>query len=359
MRVGLLYSLGPDCSYQNALEQIVEADHLGFDSALFEEHHGALGAPEVAPLAIGAAARTRTIRVGPANRQLTLDFPVNSADDYGLVDIVSRGRLIMGVSAGERAEEFAAAGVPWSEREARFREATDLLRTVWSQSNVQFIGEHYKFPLHAKGELGWRREPFKTPFIDQWRRGQITDAQYLPLLPRPMQLPHPPIWVNASSRAIIEWAASRGYHLLVSSIETDDEVREKVSWYDSALAKAGRDRSEVEVALARELFIAANGQDARDKAMPALRVRLDALRREAAEDRAALAAIRGLTDEQLLSSCACYGSHDEVLERLLRFKGDVGINHLLCRMYLPGLDHLDIIESIRLTASMLQTRLVA
>ncbi|AMN47569.1 hypothetical protein ACG33_10760 [Steroidobacter denitrificans] len=357
--MGLLYSLGPDCSYRNALEQIVEADRLGFDSALFEEHHGTLGAPEVAPLAAGAAARTRSIRVGPANRQLTLDFPLNSAEDYALVDIVSRGRLIMGVSAGERAEEFAAAGVPWSEREARFREATDLLRTVWSQSNVQFIGEHYTFPLHAEGARGWRREPFKTPFIDQWRRGQITDAQHLPLLPRPTQLPHPPIWVNAGSRAVIEWAASRGYHLLVSSIETDDEVREKVNWYDSALAKAGRDRSEVEVALARELFIAADGWAARDKAIPSLRARFDALRREAVEERAGLAAIRGLTDEDLLAKCALFGSYDEVLERLLRFKGDVGITHLLCRMHLPGRDHLDVIESIRLTSSMLQTRLVA
>lgn len=358
MRLGLLYSLGPDCSYHDALAQVAEADRLGFDSALFEEHHGALGAPEVAPLAAAAAAATRSIRVGPANRQLALDFPVNSAEDYALVDIVSRGRLIMGVSAGERAGEFAAAGVPWEQREARFREATDLVRTVWSQSNVQYIGEHYVFPLHAKGEPGWRREPGDRKFVDQWRRGQ-TEAEYLPVLPRPMQLPHPPLWVNATSRAVTEWAALRGYSLLVSSLETEDEVKTKVGWYDAALAKAGRDRCEVEVALARELFLAIDGKVAREKALPGLRARIDALRAEGREDHKDLAVIRGMDDEALLAGCALYGSHDEVLGRLLRLKGDVGINHLLCRMYLPGREHLDVIESIRVTASQLHTRLVA
>lgn len=358
MRIGLLYALGPTCSYQDALSQIAEADHLGFDSALFEEHHGMLGAPDVAPLAAAAAARTKSIRVGAANRQLTLDFPINSAEDYGMVDIISRGRLIFGVSAGERAGEFAAAGVPWQQREARFREAVDLVRTAWTQSNVQFVGEHYTFPLHAKGEPGWRREPFTAPFVDQWRRGQ-TDPAYLPVLPRPIQLPHPPIWVNATSRAIIEWAAARGLSLLVSSLETEDEVRVKVGWYDAALAKAGRDRNEVEVALSRELFLAADGGQARQKALPGLRLRLDALRAEAREDQADLAVIGGLSDEQLLATCALFGSYDEVLERLMRLKAEVGINHLLCRTHAPGRDHLDILESIRLTATQLHTRLAA
>lgn len=358
MRIGLLYALGPRCSYHDAIVQIGEADRLGLDSALFEEHHGDLGSPEVAALAAAAAARTRSIRVGSANRQLTLEFPINAAEDYGVVDIVSRGRLIMGVSAGERQGEFAAAGVPWQDREPRFREAVELLRTAWTQSNVQFIGDYYRFPLHATGDSGWRREPFDEKFIDQWRRGQI-DAQHLPVLPRPVQLPHPPIWVNATSQAIIEWAASRGLSLLVSSFETEEEVRRKVGWYDAALTKAGRSRNEVEVSLARELFLAEDGDTARQKALPGLRARLAAVRAEAREDLAGLAVMQGMDDQELLSTCALYGSHAEVLTRLRRLKAEVGINHLVCRMYLPGRDHGDIINSIRLTASQLQTRLAA
>lgn len=358
MRIGLLYALGPRCTYDDALLQIGEADRLGLDSALFEEHHGDLGSPEVSALAAAAASCTRSIRVGSANRQLTLEFPINAAEDYAIVDIVSRGRLIMGVSAGERAGEYAAANVPWQDREARFREAVELLRTAWTQSNVQFIGDYYRFPLHAAGDAGWRREPFSERFVDQWRRGQ-TDAGYLPVLPRPVQLPHPPIWVNASSRAIIEWAASRGLSLLVSSFETDEEVVRKVGWYDAALAKAGRDRNEVEVALARELFLAEDGDTARAKALPGLRAWLEAVRAEAREDLADLEVMQGMGDEALLATCALYGTHAEVLGRLRRLKSEAGINHLVCRTYLPGRGHGDILDSIRLTAAQLQTRLVA
>jgi alkanesulfonate monooxygenase SsuD/methylene tetrahydromethanopterin reductase-like flavin-dependent oxidoreductase (luciferase family) len=358
VRVGLLYGLGPRCSYRDALAEIVEADRLGLDSVLFEEHHGAWGAPAVMPLVTAAAARTECIRVGTANRQLTLEFPINGAEDGAVADNASRGRLIFGVSAGERANEFRAAGVPWAERESRFREAVDLVRTVWTQSNVQFVGEHYRFPLRAQGGSGWRREPLNSPFVDQWRRGQVI-AAHLPLLPKPVQLPHPPIWVNATSRAIIEWAASRGYSLLVGSLDTEEEVQRKVGWYDAALAAAGRDRNEVEVVLARELFIAEDGERARALALPTLRAYIEAVRAEKREDLAGTAAAGGLDDEALLSRCALYGTPQEILGRLLRLKAEQGINHLVCRSYLPGRRHLDVLASIRLTASALQTRLVA
>ncbi len=89
MRIGLLYSLGPDDSYDIALEQIVEADKLGLNSVLFEEHHGDLGCPSVMPLIAAAAARTKSIRVGSANRQLCLENPINGAEDFSIIDQIT------------------------------------------------------------------------------------------------------------------------------------------------------------------------------------------------------------------------------------------------------------------------------
>ncbi|MBT4519951.1 MAG: LLM class flavin-dependent oxidoreductase [Halieaceae bacterium] len=358
MRVGLLYSLGPDCNYDVALEQIEEADRLGLNSVLFEEHHGDLGCPAIMPLIAAAASRTKTIRVGSSNRQLCLEYPINGAEDYAVIDQISRGRVVAGVSAGEREQEFQAAGVPWSEREGRFGEALELLRTVWSQSNVSFVGEHYRFPLHAQGEPGWQREPYKPPFVDQWRRGQII-PEHLPLLPQPLQWPHPPMWVNATSEAIIQLAGSKGYSLLISPLETETEVRAKIDLYDRALGQAGRDRNEVEVALCRELFMDTDGDVARDRALPALRSRIEQLRPQAGEDQSGLAVIRGLSDEELLNQCALYGNHDDLLPRLLSLKAEAGINHLICRTSLPGLNPLDVMHSIRLIASSLHSRLQA
>jgi alkanesulfonate monooxygenase SsuD/methylene tetrahydromethanopterin reductase-like flavin-dependent oxidoreductase (luciferase family) len=358
MRVGLLYGLGPKCSYESAFQQIIEADQLGLDSVLFEEHHGDWGAPAVFPLVTACAGRTKSIRVGSANRQLALEYPINGAEDAATADIVSRGRLIFGVSAGERAAEFRAAGVPWNERESRFSEALDLVRTVWTQSNVQYVGQHYRFPLQAEGERGWRRESAQRPFVVQWRRGQVI-PQFLPLLPKPMQLPHPPIWVNATSRAIVEWAASRGFSLLVSSLQTEKEVAATVGWYDAALGKAGRSRNEVEVALSREMFLAEDGGVARRTGLPALRRFIDAVRQEGREDSGSVAISKGLSDDELLGSCALYGGVSDVFERLLHLKADVGINHLICRCHLPGRTHLDVLHSIRIIASAIYPRLVA
>jgi alkanesulfonate monooxygenase SsuD/methylene tetrahydromethanopterin reductase-like flavin-dependent oxidoreductase (luciferase family) len=350
--------MGPNCSYENVLLQVEKADELALDSVLFEEHHGACGCSAVGSVMAAAATRTSAIRVGSANRQIGLEYPTNVAEDFAIIDAISRGRVILGASAGEREAEFVAANAPWDSREARFKEALELIRTSWTQSNFQFIGDHYRFPLRAEGDKGWRREPADLPFVDQWRRGQVI-ADYLPLLPQPVQLPHPPIWVNATSRAMIEWAASRGYSLLISSLETEAEVTDKVNCYDTALKKSGRDRNEVSVCLSRELFLAEEGSDAREKALPGLLQHIANLRAEGREDQKDLAVIKGISDEDLLSTCALYGSYDELIDRLVRLKADCGINHLICRSYLPGRSHVDLIDSIKLLSSQIHTRLLA
>jgi len=363
MRIGLLYALGPETfatggTYAQALAQIEEADRLALEHVLFEEHHGARGCPAPASLAAAAATRTRAIRVGSYCRQLTLEYPINGAEDFAMLDIISRGRAIFGTTPGLREEDFRAAGVPWAQREQRFREALELVRTAWTQANVQFVGEHYQFPLGAEGGSGWRREPFTAPFVDQWRRGQVR-PQHLPLLPQAVQLPHPPMWVTAWTRDTIEWAAARGYGLLVSSLETDAEARAKIGWYVEALARCGRDPNQVDVALAREVFLAEDAQRARELALPSLRRQVQALRDEAFEDQADLALVRGASEEELLESCFLVGTALDCIPRLKALQAEAGVNHLLCRVYLPGRDYFDVQACIRLLASQLHTRMLA
>ncbi len=361
MRVGLLYGLGPrdaEGGYETALSQIDEADRLGLDFVLFEEHHGQRGCPAVGSLVAAAASRTSAIRVGSANRQLALEYPTNVAEDFAIADLISRGRVVFGVSPGERKADFDAAGVAWDEREERFREAVEIVRMLWTQGGAQYIGEHYQFPLEAHGEPGWRREPFEAPFVDQWRRGQ-SKPDFLAMLPRPVQWPHPPIWATGWRRGTIEWAASRGLGLLCSPLETDDEVKTKVGWYGDALEACGRDRTEVDVCVARELYLAADGEEARERALPAMRDHLAAVRAEANEDQAGLAAIDGLDDRALLDRCFLVGTPTEVVERVKALQADAGVTHLACRVWLPGRDQFEALDCIRLLASQVHARLVA
>ncbi len=360
MRVGLLYGLGPTEAaehYQTALTQIEEADRLGLDFVLFEEHHGDRGCPAVVPLITAAASRTSAIRVGAANRQLSLEYPTNVAEDFAVADVISRGRVVLGVSPGERKADFDAAGVDWDEREARFREAVEIVRLLFTQSGVQYVGEHYQFPHEAAGEPGWRREPFEPPFVDQWRRGQAR-PDFLAMLPRPVQWPHPPIWATGWRRETIEWAATRGLGFLCSSLETEDEVATKVGWYGDSLEACGRDRSEVDVGLARNIFLAADGDEARDRALPALREHVAAVRAEMTQEQADLDIMDGLDEQALLDSCFLVGSATEVVDRVKALQADLGITHLACRVWLPGREHIETLECIRLLASELHTRLV-
>lgn len=363
MRTGLLYSIGPDdfahgFSYDDALAQIELADSLGIETVLFGEHHGGRGSPAVGPLVTAASSRTSAIRVGAANCQVGLGHPVSVAEDYVVADIVSRGRVVLGVSPGERPEDFAAAGVAWADREAIFRESVELIRLLWTQGPMRYVGDHVRFPLGAEGEPGWRREPFEPPYVDQWRRGQVI-PRHLALTPRPVQLPHPPIWVTGWRRETIEWAASKGFGLLVSPLETDDEVRTKVAWFDAALTAVGRDRSEVDIALARDTFLMADGEEARDRAASQLRDLVTAVRAEMIEDQADLEIMRDIAVDKLAANCFLVGSPEEMVERLQTLRADCGIGHLVCRVHLPGRAWFDTTECIRLLAGRLATRLIA
>jgi alkanesulfonate monooxygenase SsuD/methylene tetrahydromethanopterin reductase-like flavin-dependent oxidoreductase (luciferase family) len=143
-----------------------------------------------------------------------------------------------------------------------------------------------------------------------------------------------------------------------STLATDAEVRSQVGWYTDALASAGRDLSEVDVVVAREVFLAETGERARERALSSLRTHLDAVRSEGSDDATGLGALRA-SESELLDSCFLVGSPAEVLDRLKSMQADLGMTHLVARVFLPGRAHVDVLDSIRLLASEIATRLLA
>lgn len=361
MRVGLLYAPGPAEAaegYRSILAQIEEADRNAIDSVLFEESHHPGGLAVACPLVCAAAVRTSAIRVGVANRTPTLEYPVHLAEDYAVADLVSRGRVVVGLSPGEEPEAFRACGVPWEERESRFWEAVEIIRGAWTQDSFQFVGEHYRFPLSAEGPPGRRREPFTGEYLDQWRRGQYV-PQFLPVLPKPWQVPHPPLWVTGVGTDTVEAAARRGLSFMAPSWLTDAEVRDLAERYHAALEAAGRSAVEVEFAVAREVFLAAEGDEARALALPALRAHVERLRATATEETAAFSLMAGTDESELLDSCFLVGSQAEVIPRLKTLQADCGMTHLVARVWRQGQDHLSTMEAIRLLSAQVTVRLLA
>ena len=177
--------------YQSYIDQLVYAEKLGFDVIAVNEHHqtayGMMPAPNL--IAANLIARTSTVKIAIVGRALPLvNNPVNIAEEFAMLDNLSKGRIITGFVRGI-GNEYHATGINpyWSHE--RFQEAHDLIVQAWTRPGpFAFEGEH-----------------FNNRYVNLW--------------PRPYQTPHPPIWIpSMGSSETIKWAAdpARKYPFLVT-----------------------------------------------------------------------------------------------------------------------------------------------
>lgn len=131
--------------YAETIDLVVETEKLGFDSAWVPEHHGAEDAYMPSPMVALAAMASRTsrIRLGSGIAIAPLYDAVRFAEDAAVLDILSNGRLDLGLAIGYRRREYAAAGLDFGKRGARFDEQLHLLRALWAGETVTFEGRHF------------------------------------------------------------------------------------------------------------------------------------------------------------------------------------------------------------------------
>jgi alkanesulfonate monooxygenase SsuD/methylene tetrahydromethanopterin reductase-like flavin-dependent oxidoreductase (luciferase family) len=170
------------------LQLIRAADRLGFDSCWMREHHftdyGFL--PNTMTMAAHAAALTERIRLGTAVITLPLHHPIRVAEEVALVDVLSGGRVDVGIGRGYQSVEFDAFGIPLHEARDRTDEAIDVLRALWSQERVDHHGRFWQF--------------------DDVR-----------LQPKPVQQPGPPLYYASVNVDSISHYAARGVPFIVDS----------------------------------------------------------------------------------------------------------------------------------------------
>lgn len=355
MRTGLYYgwdlTAGADAAdlYAAILEQVERADHLGFDSALIGESHFVEGALTASALdLLGAlAGSTRSIRLGTAGRALPLQHPARAAEDYAVLDLLSNGRAIAGVGAGSAREGFTAFGVPYEERMPRFAEALDFIRHAWTHDAFAYGGRYTRFPAAAavNPERPFEAEPYVTPFRLPWERAGAGTA-HLAVTPRPVQIPHPPVWIEADGPEAVALAARTGCAILPCPGETDAQVTALYASYAAGLARANRSMVEVERPVVRDVFVAPSREEAVEIAGPAF-LALHRYREGCAD----------LSLDELLEDRLAIGDPAHVFDRLKTLQRRAGINHALCRMFVPGIDHAAALRSVRLFAEEVTMRL--
>ena len=146
------------------------AEEVGFDSCFFGEHHqdkdGFLPSPLIVATAV--AAHTSTLNVGTSVILLPLHNPVHLAEDVITLDLVSKGRIILGVGLGYQEADFRAFEVPVRQRVGRFEEGVEIIRHCWSGEPFSFHGEYHQL-------------------------------ENLHITPGPFQDSAPPLWIGAST----------------------------------------------------------------------------------------------------------------------------------------------------------------
>ncbi len=231
----------------------VEAEALGFDSTFLVEHHFGGGGQASASLDLLAwvAARTTTLRVGTAVVVLPWHDPVLLAERAATLDLMSGGRLELGVGKGYRHSEFTGFCVPYEEAEARFEEALVVIVKAWT-SDARFS---------HRGRF-WRYEDV------------IVD-------PPPAQRPHPPIWIAAGKPDSIRAVAARGCKLLLDQFAPTETVGERLALFRAECEARGRPFDPLDVAVARNLYVADDAADARmaTERLAAAHARMSALSR--------------------------------------------------------------------------------
>jgi alkanesulfonate monooxygenase SsuD/methylene tetrahydromethanopterin reductase-like flavin-dependent oxidoreductase (luciferase family) len=229
--------------FERMFEQMALLDDLGFQHAWVTEHHlheygGLISHP---PTFLAAVARgTRRLRLGVAVSILPLHHPLQVAEAYGMVDVISNGRLEFGVGRGNALPDYEAFGYSYPEGPARTREATEIIRDAWARDAVTYHGQFY-------------------------------DYDDVRVLPQPVQRPHPPIWFAASrSDDSFRWAGQQGFHLLtLPYMYNPQDLQQSVGLYRAALTEAGHDLASRELLGKFHIYVADSNR-AVDEALPYL-----------------------------------------------------------------------------------------
>src|SRR3989475_6735046 len=203
--------------YDSGLEQMVAAESLGYQSVWIAEHHfndyGLCPAPQV--LASFIAARTTTLRLGMGVSLLPLHHPVDLAEELAVLDVVSRGRLDVGIGRGGTLQDYQTFRSERADARQRIEEGIALMQQCWSGQPFDFAG-------------------------------QFHSAERLHVRPRPIQRPHPPLFVAANSEASVLSAARLGLPTLSSFFVPGPEVQRRRQAYRDTARAAGRPQAEID-----------------------------------------------------------------------------------------------------------------
>jgi alkanesulfonate monooxygenase SsuD/methylene tetrahydromethanopterin reductase-like flavin-dependent oxidoreductase (luciferase family) len=318
-------------------EQVRVARQAGFDGVVMGHHlsHGAAVWFPPLPTLARLVAEAEGMAIGTCMLVLPLFNPVHVAEDAALLDVLSGGRLVLGVAPGWQQAEYRAAGIQYDQRIGRFVEAVTLIRQLWTEERVDFHGRHFQ-------------------------------AAGLMLALKPVRHPRPPFWFGGSTDRAIERAArladpTAGDTWVPSSHLTHDVIAAQVTVFQRALAALGKPFP-VEFPLLRNIVVAPNRETAVREAGPYLEASYRVFGQWGLFTQVVGSDKQQLDLPELLGGRVVIGGPEECAVELARLANVIGFRRLVCRVQWMGMEQRLVLRTIDLLAERvlpLLTRAIA
>jgi alkanesulfonate monooxygenase SsuD/methylene tetrahydromethanopterin reductase-like flavin-dependent oxidoreductase (luciferase family) len=305
--------------FQEALEEAVYGEELGFDSVWLEEHHSIQNHYWPSPLMALAGIATRTNKISLGTDIVVLPFyhPVRVAEDMAMLDVISGGRAIFGAAIGYRPPEFELYDVSLDDRGARYVEMLKVIRLLWSQEQVDYQGRFF----NIKGCIEPRPE-------------------------RPI-----PIWLGGWGELSLKRAAQLGDAWIPGPTANLEKLLNAQKQYRSFVEASGKNPDEAPRPLTREVVVAETRERAWEIAEKYVMVNY---RDEygggwkhpliGSQDQTPVA-LESLSQDRFI-----VGTPVDCISQIQRFVDTFGVDHLICRLYFAGMPHDHIILELKLLA---------
>lgn len=328
--------------YDQVLRLCERGDALGYTSAKCVEHYfHDYGGHTPSPIVMLSAIAARTRRLRPITGAVIPVFnnPIKLASELAMLDNLSNGRLDVGFGRAFIPKEFDAFHVDMDESRERFEEGIEIVKCLWTQDRVTYDGRFH----------------------------QIDDIH---LTPRPVQRPHPPIWIAAvQTEESFVWAGKSGYHLMcvpyAGSVERAGQLMRR---YRDAWEEAGRPAGACQIQVSIHVCLAETRAEALEAFRPRMERYIETFSEAVSswEGRASgsyagyaqmVDAIRSQTPEKILDAhTALVGTPDEVAEDLRYLREQFGEFEPSMQINFGGMSDADAFRTLELFATRVAPR---
>ena len=307
--------------FQELLAQARLANELGYASITKGMHYSATPWQDFQqfPFLCRIMAEAPDLRINFGLILLSLHKPLDVAEQIATVDVMSGGKVIVGVALGYREVEFLAFGTTQKERVSRFEENLEAVKRLWTEDVVTMAGSHFTL-------------------------------QGASVPTKPLQRPRPPIWIGANADPAIRRAARLGDCWYVNPHNRVGTIVRQVEVYRRALDEYGK-AFPGEFPARREVFVARSRSEAIRLCAPFLAAKYQAYD-QWGQGRAMPEGDNdlGAGFDDLIRDRFLLGSPDEVAEQILALHRATGINHLIMSMQWPGMPQSLVLDELHMLA---------